>query len=94
VTLASEAIGNEQESDSNDLNPEEVERVGNLIADDEWLGLSMELTELVRVSVVEETKKNAREFLQKDDYKIGDISKRIDGLVKVIGYVFHHHSFL
>ena len=56
--------------------------VASLVADDEWNGLSMELSELVRMSIVEDIKKNAREFLGKDDYKVGDISKEIDTRVK------------
>ena len=66
------------------LSPEEVNQVGNLVADDEWMGLGMELSELVRVAVIEEVKKNAADFLGKDDYKVGDISKEIDSRVKVI----------
>eukprot|EP00980_Cylindrotheca_fusiformis_P010827 scaffold2447_cov110-Cylindrotheca_fusiformis.AAC.9 len=63
--------------------PEEKKKaVGNLVADDEWEGLGMELTELVRVAVLEDLKQNARNFLGKDDYKIGDISKKIDDRVK------------
>jgi hypothetical protein len=58
------------------------EAVGNLVADDEWMGLTMELTELIRLSVIQDLKKNAREFLGKDEYKIGDISKEIDVRVK------------
>ena len=50
--------------------PEKLNQVGNLCADDEWMGLSMELTELVRVAVIEEVKKNARDFLGKDNYKV------------------------
>jgi hypothetical protein len=61
---------------------EKMEAVGNLVADDEWQGLSMELSELVRVAVVEDLKKNAREFLGKEEYKVGDISKEIDTRVK------------
>ena len=58
------------------------EAVGNLVADDEWMGVSMELSEVVRVAVLEDLKKNAREFLGKDDYKMGDISKQLDTKVK------------
>jgi hypothetical protein len=61
---------------------EKQNAVGNLVADDEWLGLSMELSELVRVAVVEDLKKNTREFLGKEDYKVGDITKQIDTRVK------------
>jgi uncharacterized membrane protein YcjF (UPF0283 family) len=56
--------------------------VGNLVAEDEWNGLTMELAELVRLSIVEDLKKNARDFLGKDDYKLGDFSKEIDSRVK------------
>lgn len=58
------------------------EAVGNLVADDEWNGLSMELTEVIRMAVIEDMKRNAREFLGKDDYKLGDVSKEIDVRVK------------
>ena len=53
--------------------PLSVNQVGNLVADDEYMGLSMELTELVRVAVLEDIKKNARDFLGKEEYKVGDI---------------------
>jgi hypothetical protein len=56
--------------------------VGNLVEDDEWMGLSMELGELVRVAVIEDLKRSARGFLGKDDYRVGDISKEIDSRVK------------
>jgi len=61
---------------------QEEERIGNLVADDEWMGLSMELSEVVRLAVVEDIKKSTREFTGKDDYKVGDISKEIDDRVK------------
>ena len=54
------------------MSTEDVAKVANLAADDEWMGLSMELSELVRVAVIEETKKNTREFIGKDDYKVRD----------------------
>ena len=41
------------------------EAVGNLVADDEWAGLSMELSEVVRIAVLEDLKKTAREFTGK-----------------------------
>jgi hypothetical protein len=64
------------------LSPEEVSQVGNLVADDEWMGLGMELSELVRVAVIEEVKKNTSNFIGKDNYKVGDITKEIDNRVK------------
>ena len=45
------------------------EKIGNLLADDEWEGLGMELSELVRVAVIEDLKKKSRDFLGKDEYK-------------------------
>ena len=42
----------------------------------------MELAELVRTAVVEDLKKNTRELIGKDDYKVGDISKAVDAKVK------------
>lgn len=77
----------EQEQELNDnfnqlTDKEKKKAVGNLVADDEWTGLSMELSELVRLAVVEDLKKNTRDFIGKDEYKIGDISKEIDDRVK------------
>jgi hypothetical protein len=77
------------ESDSPDAEPiefaseeEKKDAVGNLVEEDEWTGLSMELSEVIRLSVIEDLKKNTRDFLGKDDYKIGDVSKEIDVRVK------------
>ena len=64
------------------LTPEQQTQVGNLVADEEWAGLSMELADVVRTAVVEDLKKNSRDFLGKDDYAIGDFSKEIDRRVK------------
>ena len=61
---------------------QEKEAVGNLVADDEWAGLSMELGEIVKKAVVEDLKANARDFLGADTYKLGDISKQVDARVK------------
>lgn len=75
-----------QESNNEDvaieLTAEEKEAVGNLVADEEWAGLSMELADVVRTAVVEDLKKNSRDFLGKDDYAIGDFSKEVDRRVK------------
>jgi len=61
---------------------EKKEAVGNLVADDEWAGLSMELGEIVKKAVVEDLKNNARDFLGSDDYSFGDLSKEVDSRVK------------
>jgi len=65
-----------------ELTPEEEAKIGNLVANEEWAGLSMELAEIVRTAVIEDLKKNSREFLNKDEYAIGDFSKEIDRRVK------------
>jgi len=61
---------------------EKAEKVGNLVADDEWEGLTIELTELVRIAVLEDLKKKSRDFLGKDDYAVGDFTKELDNKVK------------
>mmetsp|Transcript_2303 Transcript_2303/g.4901 ORF Transcript_2303/g.4901 Transcript_2303/m.4901 type:complete len:312 (+) Transcript_2303:128-1063(+) len=61
---------------------EQKETVGNLVADDEWMGLSMELTELVRTSIIQDVKSKTKDFIGKDDYKVGDISKELDSRIK------------
>jgi len=58
------------------------EAVGNLVADDEWAGISMELAEIVRLAVIEDLKTNTRDFIGKDEYKLGDVSKELDVRVK------------
>ena len=63
------------ESAPKELTPEEEESMGNLVADEEWAGLSMELADVVRTAVVEDLKKNSRDFLGKDEYIVGDFSK-------------------
>ena len=83
-----ESTPNSDQSDHRNDNREpqtnegDKEAIGNLLANDEWDGLGMELSELVKMAVMEDLKANAREFLGKDDYKIGDISKEIDSRVK------------
>ena len=61
---------------------EQKEKIGNLVADDEWMGLSMELTELVRTAIIEDVKGKTSEFIGKEEYKVGDISKELDSRVK------------
>lgn len=45
------------------LSAEEEKELGNLVANEEWNGLSMELTEVIATAVVEDLKKNSRDFL-------------------------------
>jgi hypothetical protein len=61
---------------------EKQQAVGNLVEDDEWNGLGMELTDAISIAISEDIKKNAREFLGKEDYSVGDISKEVDARVK------------
>jgi len=61
---------------------EKTENVGNLVENDEWEGLTMELSEVIKLAVVEDIKKNTRDFIGKEEYKVGDITKEIDSRVK------------
>lgn len=65
-----------------ELTEEKEAELGNLVADEEWAGLSMELAEIVRTAVVEDIKKNSRDFLGSEEYAMGDFSKEIDRRVK------------
>ena len=64
------------------LTAAEVEEVGNLAADDEWLGLAMELAIVMRCAVRESVKSSVRDFTGKDDYKLGDLSTEADARIK------------
>lgn len=64
------------------LSEAEVAKIGNLVEDDEWLGLATELAVVVRCAVRESAKKNVADFTGKDSYKIGDISKEMDARIK------------
>ncbi len=75
ATAASEMPTAEEEE-------EEEKRLGNLVADEEWNGLSLELADIIRMAVVEDLKKNSREFLGKEEYLMGDFSKELDKRVK------------
>ena len=77
-----EILPDSSSSDVPQLTAEEEEQLGNLVANEEWSGLSMELTEVIATAVVEDLKKNSRDFLGKDDYSVGDFSKEIDKRVK------------
>merc|ERR1712176_602288 len=72
----------ETEQKTKEEEEEELEAVGNLVADDEWMGITIELSEVIRKAVVEDIKKNTAEFINKDNYEFGDISKEIDNKVK------------
>lgn len=76
VNDSTDAIASPEIVDMGSMTQEEKEEVvGNLVADDEWNGLTLELSELIRMSIVEDLKKNAREFLDKDEYKMGTSMK-------------------
>ena len=72
---------------------ERKEKIGKMIADDEWYGLAVEMTEAVRAAVVQDVMKKQKavadgvkgkttEFIGKDQYKVGDIAKTLDAKVK------------
>ena len=44
--------------------------VGNLVQEDEWNGLGIELAETIRRAVVEDMKEKTRDFIGKDDYEV------------------------
>ena len=79
---AEESSGEQPTTDAPKLTPEEEEKLGNLVANEEWSGLSMELTEVIATAVVEDLKRNSRDFLGKEDYAMGDFSKELDKRVK------------
>ena len=60
----------------------EVEEVGNLVEDDEWLGLTMELMIVLRCAIRESAKKSVKEFTGKSNHEVGDLSKELDARVK------------
>ena len=69
--ILSAAASSDGDGDDIDLTPDQKKQVvGNLVADDEWEGLGLELTELVRVAVLEDLKKNARDFLGEQKKKL------------------------
>jgi hypothetical protein len=70
------------ESENTQTKEQVEEKIGNLVADDEWMGLTMELTELVRVAIIEDVKKSTREFTGRDDYKVGKLIHFISWLAK------------
>lgn len=64
------------------LTAADVEEVGNLAEDEEWLGLGMEMAIVVRSAFRESVKKNVKEFTGSEDYKVGDLSKAADEKIK------------
>ena len=66
------------EGETRALTAAEVEEVGNLVEDDEWLGLTMELMIVLRCAIRESAKKSVKEFTGKSNYEVGDLSKELD----------------
>eukprot|EP00970_Alexandrium_tamarense_P013912 scaffold3776_cov192-Alexandrium_tamarense.AAC.5 len=82
-TFTSIKSSSEQDDDAAvALSAEDEAKLGNLVANEEWDGLSMELAEVIRVAIVEDVKTKSRDFIGKDDYAVGDFSKEIDRRVK------------
>lgn len=81
--IVGQAEGRSADTNDSDAVRSNRENVVSLIEDDEWEGLSMELGVLITTAVREDLKKSARDFLGKDDYAFGDISKEIDARVKL-----------
>lgn len=59
-----------------------AESVKSLVDDDEWDGVTMELTSAVTKSIVESVSRNTKSFVGKDEYKVGDIAREIDARMK------------
>ena len=64
------------------LTAAQVDEIGNLVEDDEWLGLGVELAIVARSALRESIKGGVRDFTGKDDYKVGDLSKAADDKIK------------
>ena len=60
----------------------EVEKIRNVVEDDEWLGLATELAIVFSSAVRETIKANVADFIGKDDDKLGDVSKEADARIK------------
>lgn len=65
TTTAAEVV----EGETRLLTAADVEEVGNLVEDEEWLGLGMEMAIVLRSAFRESVKKNVREFTGSDDCK-------------------------
>mmetsp|Transcript_38060 Transcript_38060/g.69576 ORF Transcript_38060/g.69576 Transcript_38060/m.69576 type:complete len:171 (+) Transcript_38060:69-581(+) len=61
---------------------EKADFIASLAEDDEWNGLTMELTGLIGKAVEEDMKRVTRGFIGKEEYKMGDISKEVDKRIK------------
>jgi len=81
-TTSSNVVLRSSEADEPTTEEDKIQAVGNLVENDEWEGLTMELSEVIKMAVVEDLKKNTRDFLGKEEYKVGDITKEIDSRVK------------
>jgi len=83
ATTAAEAAVAEADAAMQAMSEEDKkEKIRNLVADDEWMGLSMEISEMVRTAIVEDVKAKTGDFIGKDEYKVGDISKEMDARIK------------
>ena len=80
--LVAPLYSSEGESEEPVTAEEKEEAVGNLVENDEWEGLTMELSEVIKMAVVEDIKTKTRDFIGKDEYKVGDITKEVDKKVK------------
>jgi hypothetical protein len=60
----------------------EDEKIGNLVENDEWLGLATELAIVFQSAVRESINENVADFIGKDDYKLSDVSKEADARIK------------
>lgn len=71
--------GSQQEA----ATPAPAEAVATLVDDDEWNGVTMELTSAVSKTVISSLRRHAKDFLGgKEEYHVGDITREIDTRMK------------
>jgi hypothetical protein len=81
---SSEASDVVVQSETMAMTKAEDEKIGNLVENDESLGLATELAIVFRSAVRESIKANVADFIGKDDYKLGDVSKEADARIKAM----------
>mmetsp|Transcript_42804 Transcript_42804/g.126802 ORF Transcript_42804/g.126802 Transcript_42804/m.126802 type:complete len:345 (-) Transcript_42804:130-1164(-) len=64
------------------LTEAQIQEVGNLAEDDEWLGFGMEMAIVMRSAIRESIKGSVKDFIGKEEYELGDLSIEADKRVK------------
>ena len=82
ITTSSEASDVVVHRETMAMTKAEDEKIGNVVENDEWLGLATELAIVFQSAVRESINANVADFIGKDDYKLGDVSKEADARIK------------